>query len=681
MVSRQVIILSIAIFVNISFTRTHASIHSCNQTCGKNHSVYPLGFSPGCPIHINCSPRGEMLIHDYPIQSIDPQYGTIKINVQPTCDRPRQALDNLFTRNYAPASSNAILLQNCSSVVSTCDIPSMNVTTNFQSLGCEKDSNVSCFIKINTTDVFFDHTLQNLTHCKNLLSSVLVRDSGVSLEVQAMQLIWWVEGSCNCSNDAVCTQVPHGRGYRCNCREGFVGDGYQHGAGCRKAPSDCNAKNFWSGQCGGATRFAGLLAGVLAGAVLMFGLAVFCFLLRRRHNSKTRSFHNRRLAQTTGINIPIYPYKEIEKATNNFSEKQRLGTGAYGTVYAGKLNSDAWVAIKRIKHGDDDSIGQVINEIKLISSVNHPNLVRLLGCSIENGEQILVYEFMPNGTLCQHLQREKGDGLAWPVRLSIATETAQAIAYLHSAMDPPIYHRDIKSSNILLDYNFRSKVADFGLSRLGKPEISHISTVPQGTPGYVDPQYHQNFHLSDKSDVYSFGVVLVEIITALKAVDFSRPQDEVNLAAFATDRIAKGRLQEIVDPILEIQNDSWTFSSVHKVAELAFRCLAFHRDMRPSMTEVAAVLEQITLSRWEPSGEISCSLSSEISPSSSSSNLSEKPLNSSGKKAMLENKGLFPLHTQSGSAKSMQRSKDDSPISVQDPWLSEQSSTSQTSAK
>jgi serine/threonine protein kinase len=279
-----------------------------------------------------------------------------------------------------------------------------------------------------------------------------------------------------------------------------------------------------------------------------------------------------------------------------------------------------------------DNIEQVMNEIKLISSVSHPNLVRLLGCSIENGEQILVYEFMPNGTLCQHLQRERGDGLDWPVRLAIAADTAKAIAHLHSAMDPPIYHRDIKSSNILLDYHFRSKVADFGLSRHGMTEISHISTVPQGTPGYLDPQYHLNFHLSDKSDVYSFGVVLVEIITAKKVVDFSRPQNEVNLAALATDRIGRGRLDEIIDPFLDLHSDAWTFSSVHKVAEVAFRCLAFHKDMRPSMMEVAAELEQILLSRWASSEETNCAISLDFSPCSSSSNVSDKPLNSTVKK-------------------------------------------------
>jgi len=226
-------------------------------------------------------------------------------------------------------------------------------------------------------------------------------------------------------------------------------------------------------------------------------------------------------------------------------------------------------------------------------------------------------------------------------------------------------------------------VADFGLSRLGMTEISHISTAPQGTPGYVDPQYHQDFHLSDKSDVYSFGVVLVEIITGLKVVDFSRAHNEVNLAALAADRIGKGLLDEIIDPFLEpeARSDAWTLSSIHKVAELAFRCLAFHRDMRPSMTEVACELEQLRLRQWTTLGDNNCATSTELSSCSSSSNESEKPLSTTKKNVGEKGKGYPKIQTRPITLKSLERPNSNSPVSVQDQelWLSEQSSPSSNS--
>ncbi|MFS7972546.1 putative protein kinase RLK-Pelle-WAK-LRK10L-1 family [Helianthus anomalus] len=421
---------------------------------------------------------------------------------------------------------------------------------------------------------------------------------------------------------------------------------------CRS--SGCNPSKYFSGHCGGTGRI-----GVLVGGLII------CYI-RRRSILRSRSRVSRQFYQAKGITIPIYTYKEIEKATNCFSEKQRLGTGAYGTVYSGKLHNGEWVAIKRIKHRSDcdDSIDQVMNEIKLLSSVSHPNLVRLLGCSVDKDEQILVYEFMPNGTLCQHLQRERGNGLPWPVRLTIATETAQAIAYLHSNLDPPIYHRDVKSSNILLDYSYTTKVADFGLSRLGIMESSHISTAPQGTPGYLDPEYHQNFHLSDKSDVYSFGVVLVEIITAFKALDFSRRHNEVNLAALAVDRIKRGCLDEIIDPSLEHNKDTWTYSSIHKVAELAFRCLAFHSEMRPSMAEVAAELERIRVSREE-----NTSLSLDGTNHSSVSIVNEKQTSQEVKIDESDKKGLLDNMNSTDE-------QNVSPNYADDQWLSESSSPS-----
>lgn len=658
----RVLFLSLLILflVNLPVIRIEAT--KCNISCGDHLLQYPFGFSPGCQIPLNCSADGQILLGDFPVQSVNAD--TIKIFIQATCHRSLLALHRLYGPNYAPTSRNAILLQNCSSPA-PCLIPSTMVYTRFETLSCDEPSgaNISCYTEDNKLRGFIDFQKVLGTNCRSLLSSISAETFNETdlLEVQVVELGWWLDGQCDCHKNANCTEMltPHdGRvGFRCQCHNGFAGDGFAAGSGCRKVSSHCNPARYLSGHCGGTTRVGVLVGGVLAGALLMVSMSLVCCFIQSQWSIKASHTAKRRLAEAAGITIPIYAYKEMEKATNSFSDKQRLGTGAYGTVYAGKLKNDLWVAIKRMKHGETDSMEQVMNEIKLLSSVNHPNLVRLLGCSIENGEEILVYEFMPNGTLYQHLQGEKGNGLTWPVRLTIATETAQAIAYLHSAIHPPIYHRDIKSTNILLDYNFRSKVADFGLSRLGRTEISHISTAPQGTPGYLDPQYHQNFHLSDKSDVYSFGVLLIEIISGLKVVDFSRPHDEVNLAALATDRIGRGQLSEIIDPLLDLQTDpNWTLCSIHKVAELAFRCLAFHRDMRPSMTEVARELEQIMGSRSlrVPSLKINLVKATDHD----------------------RNELMLPSTPADGSINSLDHY---SPVSVQDPWSSEQSSPSSNS--
>ncbi|KAF9687607.1 hypothetical protein SADUNF_Sadunf02G0110900 [Salix dunnii] len=510
----------------ISLIEAHASTKlRCNRICGTNILPYPFGFSGDCDIHLNCSPSGEMLIKEFPVQIVG--QNSIKIILEPKCNRPFEALDNLFTKNYAPKSTNAILLHNCTSAVSPCNIPSIKVQTHFESLNCSNNSNLSCFSKEVTENGFFDYNMANISRCQYLLSSISAESftgSGVSLEIQMMELWWWLQGDCRCSKDAICTQVesPAGSGFRCRCRDGLVGDGYLAGVGCRKG---CNSAKYLSGQCGGGSGVAVLLGGVVAGVGVSLGL--FCCLIRRNSASKAKSLRKLHLTEAADINIPIYPYKEIEKATNSFSARQRIGIGAYGTVYAGKLNSDSWVAIKRNKHGDMDNIEQVMNEIKLISSV----------------------------------------------------------------------------------------------------------------------------------------------------VDFSRPQNEVNLAALAADKISRGRLDEIIDPFLDLHSDAWTFSSVHKVAEVAFRCLAFHKDMRPSMMEVAAELEQIKLSRWASSEETNCPTSLDFSPCSSSSNVSEKPLNLTVKKTESERRGLFVLQTQP-SRKSPEVANHDSPVSVQDPWLSEKSSPS-----
>ncbi|XP_076959879.1 wall-associated receptor kinase-like 14 [Bidens hawaiensis] len=592
----------IHLFLVLYAITTSSAASSCNNT----HDFpipYPFGLSNYSKINLTCSNTNQLHLKGYHVLNITRDH--ILINLPASCNRNVTEFQQLVTENYAPTRRNSLLLDNCNNTFNDCILSPSLIKGHFNEFNCKPmNRSLSCYS--DDTSVFMNLTgLMEKVGCRDLYSSITVdldgRRSSVSMGFQSVELGWWVKGECGCHRKAVCKNVSRDNkrvGYRCHCIDGYDGDGFVEGDGCRRV-SNCNASKYMSGECGGTTRVTVLIAGIIIGAFLVSAIALICYCIRKRTNLRKHKSAKRLLSEATGsLNVPFYPYKDISRATNGFSEKQRLGIGAYGTVYAGKLCNNEWVAIKKIRHKETHGINQVMNEIKLLSSVSHPNLVRLLGYCIDKGEQILVYEFMPNGTLSQHLQRERGSGLSWKIRLTIAAETAQAIAYLHSAMNPPIYHRDIKSSNILLDYDYRSKVADFGLSRLGMLDESHVSTAPQGTPGYVDPQYHQNFHLSDKSDVYSFGVVLVELITALKVVDLSRRNSEVNLAALAVDKIGKGRVDEIIDPFLEPNRDAWTTSSIHKVAELAFRCLAYNGDVRPSMTEVADELEQIRVSGW-----------------------------------------------------------------------------------
>ncbi|XP_051127467.1 LEAF RUST 10 DISEASE-RESISTANCE LOCUS RECEPTOR-LIKE PROTEIN KINASE-like 1.2 isoform X2 [Andrographis paniculata] len=291
--------------------------------------------------------------------------------------------------------------------------------------------------------------------------------------------------------------------------------------------------------------------------------------------------------------VQVFSYAELEQATDNFNSSRELGDGGFGVVYYGELPDGRTVAVKRLYENNYRRLEQFMNEVEILTQLRHPNLVALYGCTSKRSrELLLVYEYIPNGTVSDHLHgsHTKSSRLSWPVRLSIAVETAEALGYLHRSK---IIHRDVKTNNILLDNNLHVKVADFGLSRLFPTGVTHVSTAPQGTPGYVDPEYYQCYHLTEKSDVYSFGVVLIELISSLMAVDTSRHRHDINLANMAVNKIQNHALQEMVDPSLGFKTNPIVRRKITLVAELAFQCLQPDRDMRPSMDEVLDALKGI----------------------------------------------------------------------------------------
>lgn len=244
------------------------------------------------------------------------------------------------------------------------------------------------------------------------------------------------------------------------------------------------------------------------------------------------------------------------------------------------------MAIKRLYENNNKRAEQFLNEVEILANLRHKNLVNLYGCtSHQSSELLLVYEYVPNGTVADHLhgKQSKNGLLSWSKRLSIAIETASALVYLH---DSDVIHRDVKTQNILLCNDFSVKVADFGLSRLFPLDVTHVSTAPQGTPGYVDPEYHQCYQLTEKSDVYSFGVLLAELISSLPAVDITRRRVDINLSNMAINKIQNHALHEFVDPSLGYQSDYKIKKEITEVANLAFECLQSRKETRPTMNEV-----------------------------------------------------------------------------------------------
>ncbi|XP_041999866.1 wall-associated receptor kinase 5-like [Salvia splendens] len=348
-----------------------------------------------------------------------------------------------------------------------------------------------------------------------------------------------------------------------------------------------------------------VLIGVSAGFVcLLLGIILLYWDLKRRSQNKMKQKfflqnggHMLQEKLTTREASPdmvtICSSSVLEKATNSFHNNMIIGRGGFGTVYKGVLADARIVAIKRSIRMDPTQIEQFINEVVVLSQINHRNVVRLLGCSLETDVPLLVYEFINNGTLSSHLHNEaKAHALDWSTRLRIAAETAGVLSYLHSSASTPIIHRDVKPDNILLDHRLTVKVSDFGASKLVPIDLAQITTVVLGTLGYLDPEYMLTNQLTEKSDVYSFGVVLLELVTGRKALSFNRPIEENSLSNYFLYVLKEDLLVKIIDEkIVGLEN----MEQIYAICELAKECLNVKGEDRPSMKEVAMELEGLIL--------------------------------------------------------------------------------------
>ncbi|PIN06198.1 Serine/threonine protein kinase [Handroanthus impetiginosus] len=406
----------------------------------------------------------------------------------------------------------------------------------------------------------------------------------------------------------------------CSCKYGFEGNPYIPGGcididECSNATlNDCKGgtcnNTLGSFKCqhsdnniGSRVQIPLISMGSGLGAlILLLGSWKLAKAIRKRTkaNKKRKFFkHNGGLvleqhlsSSNNGLHkTKLFSSKELAQATDRYNKNRILGRGGQGTVYKGMLTDGRIVAVKKSKRVDEGDLEVFINEVVILSQINHRNVVKLLGCCLEAEAPLLVYEFIPNGTLFQHIHDPNEEfPLSWEMRSRIAREVAGALSYLHSAASTPIYHRDIKSTNILLDDKYRAKVSDFGTSRSVAVDQTHLTTRVLGTFGYLDPEYFQSSQFTEKSDVYSFGVVMVELLTGEKAVSSVRAEEGRNLAKHFLHTVEENNLFDILDARVLKEGKK---EEIMAIAELAGRCLHFNGRRRPTMKEVAVELEGI----------------------------------------------------------------------------------------